>query len=320
MSPDELAFLQRVNARASRLTPALAIAIIAAFKMLSENMDNPALAEMIESGDVEGAIREALSDAAFAIAFTNVRDILRTSTADAVRYFAADIPGSRIGGQLVIGFDMLNPDVITALRTMESRQLDSLATDIRDTFRAFIENGLRDGEGVAAIARDVRGIVGLAPNQLQEALNFRAKLADGDFAGALGYELRDRRFDPTLRALQQSGKQLTPAQLDAMNAAYLRKKIAFNATVNARTAATNALRLGQRISWQDAIDKGIIDVDQLTKTWRGVMDSRERLAHVVMEGQKVGFDDRFSNGQLIPGESDYNCRCWPVYRITARAA
>lgn len=297
------------------MTPALAIAYLAAFAFLRDNFDNPQIEEMIANGDVEGVIRTALSDSAFVLAFAKVRDMTRTITADAVRYFAIDIPGSRIGGQLAIGFDMLNPRVIDAIRTMETRQLDSLKADIRDTFRAFIENGLRNGDGVATIAREVRGIVGLAPSQLQEALNFRAKLEQGDFSGALGYQLRDKRFDPTLRRLQESGVKLTPAQLEAMGNAYMRKKIAFNATVNARTAATNALKLGQDLSWGDAVDKGIVDPQLLEGTWRGMMDLVERPEHVAMEGQTHAYGEPFSNDQRYPGEFDYNCRCWTVWRI-----
>lgn len=315
MTTADLAFWQRLNSRASRLTPGMALAYLAAFALLQDALSDPSVADMIARGDVEGVIRFALSDAAFTLAFAKVRSSIRTATADAVRYFATDIPGSRIGGQLTIGFDILNPRVIDALRAMESRQLDSLALDIRNTVRMFLEHGMVSGRTVTTMARDLRHIVGLAPNQIQEALNFRAKLQAGDFSGALQYRLRDKRFDSTLRRLETEGTKLTPAQIESMSDAYLRKKRTFNATTNARTAATNALKLGQRLSWQDAIDKHYLDVDLLTKTWRGIMDRRERPEHVAMEGETVGFDDLFKNRQLIPGESDYNCRCVAIYRL-----
>jgi uncharacterized protein with gpF-like domain len=57
-----------------------------------------------------------------------------------------------------------------------------------------------------------------------------------------------------------------------------------------------------------------VDRALLVKTWRGVKDLRERPSHLAMEGQTVGFDESFSNGQEIPGDDEYNCRCVAIYR------
>jgi SPP1 gp7 family putative phage head morphogenesis protein len=48
-----------------------------------------------------------------------------------------------------------------------------------------------------------------------------------------------------------------------------------------------------------------------TKTWSGVLDDRERDEHVEMEGETVGIDDVFSNGEDYPGEP--NCRCTVIF-------
>ena len=61
------------------------------------------------------------------------------------------------------------------------------------------------------------------------------------------------------------------------------------------------------------------------KTWRGMMDSRERKSHVAMEGKKIPIEDFFvldkgimlhpSDFEHCPAES-YNCRCVCKYSKT----
>jgi hypothetical protein len=51
-----------------------------------------------------------------------------------------------------------------------------------------------------------------------------------------------------------------------------------NAETNARTATVDSLKLGQQLTWQDAADKGIVDLALLDKTWVTVGDDRVRLS------------------------------------------
>jgi hypothetical protein len=91
--------------------------------------------------------------------------------------------------------------------------------------------------------------------------------------------------------------------IDAMR----RKTLAFQTETVARTAALDAQKLAQRLSWEDAIAKGIVERDELEKTWVGVMDDRERATHVAMEKVTVGFDEPFvlpdGKRQQIPGDN-----------------
>jgi hypothetical protein len=210
---------------------------------------------------------------------------------------------------LAISFDYLNPRVIDAVRALESKVMTTLQGDIRETVRAYVENGIRKGLGPRAIATPLRSVIGLAPNQETAVRNFeRALRGEPGAANPLGYKLRDRRFDGTVK---KGG--LTDAQVTTQVAAYRKKMVAFNATTNARTATLDAMKLGQHLAWQDAIDRGIVDRYRLKKKWIGVMDSRERPEHVEMEGETVPFLDEYSNGEVIPGESTYNCRCIARY-------
>jgi hypothetical protein len=119
--------------------------------------------------------------------------------------------------------------------------------------------------------------------------------------------------------LGRSGTGLTEAQIDTMTTAYERRMVAFNAETHARTAALDAQKLGQRLTWEQAAARGDVDGGRLMKRWRGVMDDRERPSHVAMEGEEVHFRSPYSNGQQQPGDDEYNCRCISVYFL-ARAA
>jgi hypothetical protein len=315
MTPAERAFWDRAQRRAAALSPELRTAILRAFEIIRESVPEAELAKIIAAGDLEALFRVALNEAVMDIAFRQVRERIRRGVEANVGYFARDLPkGGKVNGQIVIGFDVLNPKTIEGIRTLDTKVVQTLAEDTREVVRALVENGLRDGKNPRAIARELRQVVGLAPSQAAAVDNFRRMLEEGD-REALTRALRDRRFDRTLeRAFGADGKGLSTEAINRQVEAYRRRMIAYNAETNARTASIDAMKLGQRLAWDDAAEKGLVDRQLLVKTWRGVKDSRERPSHFAMEGQTVPFDQPFSNGQQIPGESEFNCRCIPIVR------
>lgn len=209
------------------------------------------------------------------------------------------------GVTIGVSFDYLNPRVIDAIRALDSAVIDRLKTDIRDTVKQTIEGALLEGLNPRAVAGELQDVIGLAPNQLDAVNNFRRALQGDPNAGnPLARQLRDRRYD---RTVEQG--DLSPEQIDAMTEAYRGRMIAFNAETNARTAALQALKEGQLLAWQDAMAQGVIDERLLTKRWSGVLDNRERDEHLDMEGETVGINDAYTNGEMVPGDSTFNCRC-----------
>jgi hypothetical protein len=114
--------------------------------------------------------------------------------------------------------------------------------------------------------------------------------------------------------------RLAPEQVDTMVDVYTKRRLALNAETTARTAALQAQKLGQRLAWDDAINKGVVDRARLMKKWIGVNDSRERPTHVAMNGTVAHFDEPFLPiGQMTPGEDEYNCRCLARYFLAPAA-
>lgn len=308
MSPAERAFWLRAQRRALGMQPEIAAAILTAFAIIRDSLTEAQLARIVDSGELDRLVREVFTDDVMARAFIPLRQRMRSGVETHVKYFARDLPkAGKIDGILSISFDYLNPRVLDAIRALDTKMIQTLSADIRETVRAFVENGIRDGVAPRSVAKQIRMVIGLAPNQELAVRNFEKALR-GDGRNPLGYQLRDKRFDGTIKR-----GALTQSQIETQVAAYRRKMISFNANTNARTAALDAMKLGQRLAWQDAIDHGIVDGDRLMKTWIGVMDDRERPEHVAMEKETVPFAEPFSNGEMICGESTYNCRCIPRY-------
>lgn len=310
MNQRDREFWLRVNRRASTLTPDMAADVLRAFEVIRESLSDADVARMMATREIEAIIDAALLDRAF----LPLRERIILATRKGFDATVKDLPrAGKVDGVIAVQFDLLSPDVITAIRKLDSRVINTLKDDVRETVRAHIENGLRDGRAPKSVAREIRSIIGLAPNQEQAIRNFRRALeGTNPNASPTDYQLRDRRFDAALRK-----GELTADQIDTMTAAYRRRMIAFNANTNARTATLDSYKLGQEISWKNARDNGVIPVGyELVKTWVQIDRPSKRESHIPLHGETVPFDSAYSNGETVPGEADYNCGC--LSRVSLR--
>lgn len=277
MSPRDRLLWLKFQRRASQHSPEMARELLNAFRVTRDSL-TPDEIKRIIAGD------NALLDRALAGFREQLQETVRRGFASA----ATDLPGrGKINGAVAVSFDTLNPKVVEAVRALDSRVINSLKDDIRETVRAYVENGIRDGKSPRTVAKDLRPLIGLSETQARNSEKYGEKLL---------------------------AKGKSPEQVEKAVAAYQRKAIAQNANTNAGTATRDSLKLGQHMSWQDAIDKGLVDPALLTQTWVTVGDNRVRDEHRAMNGETVPFGNTFSNGDVIPGESAYNCRCVLKYR------
>lgn len=289
------------------MSPDLARRILAAYEAIRRSLTEAELVRAIQSGGLDRLLLEVLDDATLDRGLRPLGTYVDRVVAEASRLEAADLPArARLGV-----FNVLSPHVVEAARILDTRVLTSLKEEIRVAVMQHVTAGLEAGRGPRAIARGVREVVGLAPNQEAAVRNFRRLLEVGDPA-ALKRKLRDRRFDATLRRIL-GGEPASRDKIDRMVDAYRRKMVAFNAETQARTATLDALKLGQRAAWLDAIERGVVERSMLRRVWLAVGgpggDGRNRPEHLALHGTEVGFDEPFPNGELVPGESTYNCRC-----------
>lgn len=309
MNPRDERLWLSLQRRAGVVTPELQAELLHAFRIIREALTDAELEELITSGQIDAILDDALLD-------RSLLDFRAKVIETVQRGFRATIPelprAGKVDGELAIGFDQLNPKVIDAIRELDSRVINTIKEDVREVVRAQVENGLRDGDAHRTIARRIRPLVGLAPNQAEAVRNYeRALRGENPNAGPTDYKLRDRRYDKL---------EMTPERIDKAVTAYRRKMEAHHANTVSRNASVDSLKLGQRLTWDDAIERQIVARDQLERTWIAVAgpggDGRNRPEHLAMHGETVPFDASYSNGDTVPGESDFGCRC--TERITVR--
>lgn len=80
---------------------------------------------------------------------------------------------------------------------------------------------------------------------------------------------------------------------------------------NARTAYTSAQNGGRQESYNKAVELGI----EIQKEWMATLDDRTRDSHQSLDGERVDYNQLFSNKCEYPGDPKgkpaevYNCRC-----------
>lgn len=305
MSPPADALRARVERLARGLQPELRLAVLTGFEVLVATTPASEIARwMMTVGDVAELIVERVPEA-----FNRLRQRLQKGLATSFQAFGRDLPGG-VG----VAFDILNPRVLDALRTLDSRVMRGIADDLRETVRGHLAHGLVEGWGPKKTARLLRDVLPLAPNQAEAVRNFERLLREGNIE-ALTRKLRDRRFDRTLRKAF-AGEGLTEAQISTMTTAYRRRMIAWNAETHARTATLDTLRRGQRLAWMDAAARGVVPIDRLMKERVTVGDSRVREEHALENGQVVGAGEPYMpSNEIIAGENSFNCRCMDRFFI-----
>lgn len=312
MTARERALYAELERRAARLEPGLRRAILEAFRRLGSGIDFAVVERAIRAGDLDAVVRAVLPDAAVNRAFYGARKLVRDGAATAANATIRNTPALRTLG---IRFDMLSPNILEAARTIETGSLGFLQGEMRDGLRAAVTRGLEAGVGPRTIARGLPDVLGLTPYQEGIIGNFRAALEAGDATKALGYTLRDKRFDGQLRKLAESETPLTPAQIDRMTEGYRRKYRAYNAEVHARTAALESQRVGAQAAWKESAAELGDDV-VVVKRWNATMDARVRPEHAAMNGAEALLDGAYRSGETYPGEfSPWNCRCVETYRV-----
>jgi len=309
VTPAQRRALQRLERQARTLEPALVAAILRAIGLVRERLPVGEVERLIRQGRIAEAVDAAAPAELLERALNPASTILRDGVVRAGR--GAPLPPS--AKDVLIAFNDLNPRVLDAVRALDTTSIRTLVPETRQALREAIEAGLADGVNPRQVARGLREIVGLAPNQAEAVRNYRRALESGDFAKVRGYGLRDRRFDRALKA-----GDLSAAQVDRMVAAYERRMRSFAATTHARTAAIESQKLGQQLAWREAQEAGAFDGAEVVRVWVTTLDGRERDEHRAMHGATAPLGQPYRNGQMYPGEGEYNCRCTEVIRVVPR--
>ena len=124
-----------------------------------------------------------------------------------------------------------------------------------------------------------------------------------------------------MQRAMQTGKPLTPEQIDKMVAAYARKYKAFRARTIARTEAIRANNMGIQDAWRQAIESGKVSESLVRRQWIVARDERlcEICAPIPRLNPKVGVKQgqpfATPKGPMSMPPAHPNCRCTMVIRM-----
>lgn len=242
-------------------------------------------------------------------------------------------------GNIVTRFDLTSPAAIQWLTTESSKQIVEIVAEQRALVRAFLADGTAQGINPVQQALDIvgrvdpvtgrmtGGILGLTEQQGEWVKNARDELSSLN-ANYFTRELRDKRFDKTVRTAIDNKKPLTQKQIAAIIARLEDRTLKYRGNTIARTESLNALRAGQHEALQQLVRSGKASAGEIIKEWDSSgPDGRTRVDHLALEGVKVAFDQAFTFADgtraRYPGDTalgasakeTIQCRCVLNYRI-----
>lgn len=295
--------------------PALRDAFLTMVAAMKGAVNLSSLAVLLQQGRIEEALAEALSAAPM---------MGRAATGQIID--AANDVAKQIGrslGQIVIDFDQTNEFAVQAMRNNQLRLIQGFTRQQIEATREALLDGIRRGANPREQALAFRNSIGLTRNQVRAVNNFRRALEEGNL-DALTRQLRDRRFDPTIRRAIESGKPLSQRQIDKMVDRYRERWIRHRSQVIARTEALRSVHEGNSLMFRQAIESGQLDPTTIEQEWNTAADERVRGSHSTMHGQTIGVNELFVSGKgnvaPFPGafgvaEEDIQCRCAVGTRI-----
>jgi hypothetical protein len=245
------------------------------------------------------------------------------------------------GHRVMFRWNVRDPESETWLRRHSAGLVTSLTDEQRDNARVILSTGLARGDNPTRTALDLvgrvsratgtrqGGVLGLSAAHVAATERARQALVSGDVEGMRAYlqlKRRDKRFDASIRKAIEAGKPIALADVDRvvgrLSDSYLKLRadtIALHETFTALGGSRNA-------AFRQAIAKGAVDVQHVTKTWRHTTAEHPRMQHVAMAGQTVRFDQPFvapdgtqimyPHAEGVPANHTLGCKCRCDYKIS----
>lgn len=241
---------------------------------------SPAVFEQVFRTEVLNAIRGSLPDVSDALA----GEVLRSAEAG---YTA--LPNAM---SVRFRFDAKDPRAVAWAETRAGSMIVQIGEETLQKVRDIVARALAQGTGIPAAAREIQRIVGLHDRWQTAVDNFYER----EF-GRLSETLPlDAAIDAAERAALEYHDRLVQAR--AMNIA--------------RTEILAAQNVGQVLSWYQAAENGVLDLNTAEKEWvvgpdgwRGIDVCDECME---LAGQRVPVTSVFTNGEFSPPLHP-NCRC-----------
>lgn len=315
-------------------------AFYASVKLARENINYGALERAFAAGNVRAALDALRMDRS---TFNEYADALDAGFTRSGVQTAASMTGLKTptGQKATIRFDVRDPYVESLMRDHSSTRIKGIVDDTLAGVRSVLEAGMRAGNGPRTVATAIAGrinpltgkreggIIGLTKAQMDNVLKAAGELVDVNNKEALrNYltrKMRNQRYDGYVKRAINDGTPIPADIRRKMGIAYENRALMVRAETIARTEALQGLHAGQRGAFDQAIEKGLVQPDEIERQWDASGDGRTRDSHEAMNGQTVAFNEPYKTPDGIellypgdpsaPAEEIINCRCNETIRI-----
>lgn len=216
-------------------------------------------------------------------------------------------------------FNRINAEALEQMRSMQQATLDHFDRQGRAASRIILDDARRRGLSTREQARALYNAIGLDSQRAVHIVNYRQSLVNRD-GKALARDVRDRRFDRTVRRSVANDRPLRQRQINRLVARHQALHINSRGRTIASTESTAAIEAGADRAREQAIQRGIASRTDIELVWMTHEDEIVRGSHRVMHGQRrlqgQAFESGLGNSLRHPGDSSapaedrINCRCW----------
>jgi len=327
--PDSVIFAELLE----RFEPLIRAAFLDAIAEVRDSITLRVVVEMLERGDVEGAIRAMNLEPE---AFARLEMILRDAYNSGGLAQVGNLPALRDpeGNRVRFFFsprNMFGEDWVAR----HSADLITRATeDMKQAIRQHLTEGLSQGRNptqtmLSVIGRVEKvsnrrsgGILGLTAAQERYVSSARLELLSGDPALLRNYltrARRDKRFDRTIAKAIREGRPLSEADVAKITGRYSDGLLKYRSEVIGLNETMTALAKSRENAVRQQIDAGKIAAQDVRKVWKHTPQEHPRFHHRAMNGKSVGIDEQFKlpNGARMsyphapdaPAGETLGCKC-----------
>lgn len=241
-------------------------------------------------GEIDRAI--AVIEDAMDRAFSELDELIQGSAKDESRAL-----GLLLGAALF--FSITSDDLRNLIINNRASVLQRIKAGQRAAIDAMLIDAYTSGRSPGTAVRDAFGLTSVLATALS---NYRGVL--------------DRQ---NRQAAEEGRERMTDTQIARMTDAYRKRLQQIRSRQISRRTATRVVSESQDLALRQAVEQGALEENRVVRVWNRIPDDRVRDAHDVMQGQKAGLNETFTDGSgntlRFPGdpqaplETTINCRC-----------
>lgn len=308
---------KEIDYLASQYTATIRDAILQSYEWFLREVPERQIVDAIKSNGIQGLVD--LTDEVSTEMANQITPILTDAWRDAGRTAISGLPTAMI--VTPIAFDSLPINALTMAEEHRAAFVTNITESARDAVVTAVSDSIITGENPRITSIRFREAVGLTPRQVHALDHFRQGMENLD-SDILDMELRDHRFDSTLRQHLQEGEPFEEEYIDRVVERYRQRQLKWRADTIGRTEAMRAIHMGEYEALNAALLRG--DNPELNRTrryWNHAVDERVRAEHrriPMMNPHGRGINEPFDSplGPIrYPGDPNahprntINCRC-----------